>query len=692
MKFKQIRMTNFMRYKGDVVIDFSVDPEKNVTVILGDNAFGKTTIAQAFRWGLYGEVATTNYTNRKDVTLLNNEVIASMDMNAHKSVEVEITVLSDSHEYKFRRRQMFRRKSQNPAIYSVVPVTSSSLQMQLTDTDGKVTDWISNDGDGKNFKPNCVNETIANMFPQKLSSYFFFDGERWNNDQNSGRKEDVRKSINTILGISSVLRMKEHLKDGTPGNRSTVIRDLHTHIKGSTDEAKNLKASIERQEDNITKQQAILEQKTAEKAVAEEDIQRYGQILQDGKKAEEDQKELHRLEERIKVNENYRNSAYADLVRQFSNIDRYLAASLLPAIDKELSSIDLEGKDIPGVTSDTIDWLIEYGKCLCGADIEEGNEHYNALMQLREEVYPNKLGGPAKVFKGTLAEWRNDTDDLLDLMHEKADLYETAQTNVDSDERSKAQLEEKIDKKQNMEAVRKQYNLARANKDRADREIAVATASMEGSKKQIESLQNQLRGLEAQDKANRPFYLAISYAEELYKLADQYVDKYEKPTVAELNELIQKNFEKMFDSKDKYAKLDNDYQVRLYYRSLVGTADYEEENISVGERVSLNFAYIVSILELAEKRRLQDNTSDAVLSLPLVLDAPFSNLSSENTGTVAAKLPEFAEQVIIFMLDKDLEASGLNKFTDSQYRYRVTRDLSENNSTIILDQDLGGEI
>ena len=47
-----------MRYKGQNVIEFSCDEKRNVTVVLGDNTVGKTTIAQAFRWVLYGAVLT----------------------------------------------------------------------------------------------------------------------------------------------------------------------------------------------------------------------------------------------------------------------------------------------------------------------------------------------------------------------------------------------------------------------------------------------------------------------------------------------------------------------------------------------------------------------------------------------------------------------------------------------------------
>lgn len=51
-----------MRYKGENTIEFSCDPEKNVTVVLGENTAGKTTIAQAFRWALSVIWRTNKYT------------------------------------------------------------------------------------------------------------------------------------------------------------------------------------------------------------------------------------------------------------------------------------------------------------------------------------------------------------------------------------------------------------------------------------------------------------------------------------------------------------------------------------------------------------------------------------------------------------------------------------------------------
>ena len=99
-----------MRYKGDNELFFSTDEKKNVTVVLGDNTFGKTTLAQAFRWALYESLNDTSYTKKKDVVLLNNEVIAEMRGSQVQDVYVEIVVENEEEEFKFVRKASFNKK------------------------------------------------------------------------------------------------------------------------------------------------------------------------------------------------------------------------------------------------------------------------------------------------------------------------------------------------------------------------------------------------------------------------------------------------------------------------------------------------------------------------------------------------------------------------------------------------------
>ena len=145
MKIKSIKLHNFMRYKGDNELFFSTDNEKNVTVVLGDNTFGKTTLAQAFRWGLYESLNDTSYNKKKDVVLLNNEAAAELKSGVEK-VFVEIVVINQEEEIRFMRTATFNRKNVLSSDISVKQIGPTELTMQLKDENGIWGDVIPNSG------------------------------------------------------------------------------------------------------------------------------------------------------------------------------------------------------------------------------------------------------------------------------------------------------------------------------------------------------------------------------------------------------------------------------------------------------------------------------------------------------------------------------------------------------------------
>lgn len=692
MKFKEITLVDFMRYKGENTILFSMDDKKNVTAILGNNTVGKTTIVQAFRWGLYGEVITTNYTSKEQAVLLNKEVITEMGEHGIGEVRVEITMSdkidSGEREYKFVRKQSFKRPPTNPYSHEVVPVADAKLTVQISENgipqEKGVIDDKNND-----YKPGYVQSMINGFFPEKLSNYFFFDGERWNDKNN--KTEDIKQSINTILGISSILKLKEHLKEGNSAYRTNVIQKLNKKIKPTSAESQIYQKKLEQLERLIQNEENTIAQCEQDSSVAREDIAELEKTLEGNRSAEEAQMRLKALKNRIETNTRHRDAYFADFIKEFSSIDRLLTAELLPSVENVLSRVNLEGKDIPGVTSDTIDWLLENGTCLCGEKLIPEHSHYQALVKLREEVYPNKIGGPAKSLRSRLTEWQQSSKELISTLHSKAEEFETYQNDIDQDIDAYNELEHRIDQRRNMEEIRKKYNRAKENLENAQAKKGEAGGKISSYKKEIESNRKQLELLEKQDAQNKPIYIAIEYARAIYSKAVQDVEKMEKPTLNELNQIIAENFEKMFNSKEKYARLEKDYKIHMYYRSMNGFADVEEKNLSVGELLAVNFVYIVSILELANRRKKADPLKiNGATRLPLVLDAPFSNLSNENISLIAKKLPEFAEQVIIFMLDKDWEASGLKDYAMQEYCYRISKEAEANNSTITLS--VGGEL
>ena len=69
MLIKKLILHNFRQYIGTQEIEFSTDSERNVTVLIGVNTSGKTTLVRAFEWILY------NKNEFDDKVLLNRNLL-----------------------------------------------------------------------------------------------------------------------------------------------------------------------------------------------------------------------------------------------------------------------------------------------------------------------------------------------------------------------------------------------------------------------------------------------------------------------------------------------------------------------------------------------------------------------------------------------------------------------------------------
>lgn len=685
MKFESIKLHNFMRYKGDTELRFSCDDKKNVTVVLGDNTFGKTTLAQAFRWGLFEDLNTTNYTKKKDIVLLNNEVIATMTMGSRQAVSVEILIRQGTTQWRFTRTAYFKRKASNPNDMSIVQDGESKLTMIIYEN-GAPGPVINNNGENtgeakKKYKQGCVQETIENMLPRSLSNYFFFDGERWSDAR--AAKSEIKGSINTILGVTGLIEMKKHIKDG-PGK--TVLKSLRDMLKGSGDEYDRILAEISALDAAIDGYEQKIKEEEDACETSQRECDRLEKELNDHRQVEEDQKKLAQLESDIAQMNRDRDNYYADIIKLFSGSARFFAAQMLPRVDALLTNVDLEGKDIPGVTVDTVDYLINLGKCLCGEDLIEGSEAYKNLLQLRKVIPPEMIGGAAGKFRDLLASWQYDTRLLITDIEAKADDLDSIQDRIYEKSDEQDVIEKRMDRKANIAALRKSYSTMVSLVRQHQRKASDYTAARDHAIQERDKKNQTLTVISRQNQANQAVNRAITYAEAIYDVADRRLKKKQDGVFEQLNSIIAENFGKMFNDGEKYARLEPDYRIHIYYHSVGGTKDYEEQNLSNGEATAINFVYIVSVLELARRKAAEEagegETDSGIITLPLVLDGPFSTLSNDNTSLVAKKLPEFADQVIIFMLDKDWQSSGLDEFVLPDYCYRVNKEEKANSSTI----------
>lgn len=147
--------------------------------------------------------------------------------------------------------------------------------------------------------------------------------------------------------------------------------------------------------------------------------------------------------------------------------------------------------------------------------------------------------------------------------------------------------------------------------------------------------------------------LFIQYTEEILEwLSSTYKEK-ESFIRDELETKVNDIFEQMYHGHRRVS-IDKKYQV-----TLLTTIDDKE--IAAGEsegsnRVK-NFAFIAGLVALAKEKLIADAGDEgfnlASEPYPLVMDAPFSNADEIHTANISKVLPEIAEQVIMFVMQKD---------------------------------------
>ena len=189
MRFKKLILKDFFRYYGNQEIDCSVDKNKSVVVLIGENGRGKTTILSAFNWVLYDtllepliEENMLNYRKREEMT----------ETTTTESY-VELLFEENGVDYILKRSLEFKKDN-----YSRVTNLTSK---------GKTTIFkVESNGNRVEVNVQVFKERF--LIPKDLSGFFFFDGERINRLAKVDGKKEIKKAILNILGISHIERAK----------------------------------------------------------------------------------------------------------------------------------------------------------------------------------------------------------------------------------------------------------------------------------------------------------------------------------------------------------------------------------------------------------------------------------------------------------------------------------------------------
>ena len=631
MLIKTLRMENFRQFRGTTKVDFSCDPEKNVTIILGDNTFGKTTLLQAFNWCFYNKV---NFDQRPDF-LLNYELSEEMRNGEQQIVEVEITVLHDGTEYVITRTQRYTCANGNVRGESVPNIKVSYKQ---------------EDGQTESVKAAQVDNVINNILPEDLSTYFFFDTERVSS---ISTRKDVAEAVKGLLGLSIMDSAIKHL--GDRAKRATVIGKLY----GSMDLDGDAKAqeALNRIQTAEEKRNAIagqLEDCASQISQYDARKEQLDAILRDNQTTTTLQKKKEDLERRISLERKALSEAITQYFREFNAGSlAFFAQPLLSTASAFLKEVKVDDKGIRDLTKPTIMELIKRGRCICGQEIRDGNEAYQHLMAELAYVPPESIGNTVRHYKERLSSFSRPAERTYSSLDERYRAILRSKNRIQEWEDEHQTIGTQISGKENMRRyeqeladIRVRLRDIHAKKDRLNRDDGALKSDIDRWKKLYDSLT-------AVSEKNRQAMELIVYAEEIKGwLEETYKDK-ELTIREDLEAKVNEIFERMYHGHRRVT-IDAKYHVELL------TTVYDRE-IAAGEsegsnRVK-NFAFIAGLVAMAKGKIITDSSENGInLSsepYPLVMDAPFSNADETHTANISKVLPEIAEQVIMFVMQKD---------------------------------------
>lgn len=634
MLIEYLKMANFRQFKDETIINFSCDPVQNVTVILGNNTCGKTTLLQAFNWCFFNKVDLPH----KDM-LLNYEVGNNMPEGIQGEVSVEIGLQHGGVHYHIKRRRVFQKLNGK-----IVP------QGQYVDM------WYKEpDGQSQPILNNQIADKINSILPEKLSSYFFFDTERV---LAIGEGEDLSAAVKGLLGLSLLDNIVKHF--GKKTNGSSVIGQFYKEQAQFTSDANVNKAMDIINDDEEKKRD--LESKVKE---LENDIESYNkrltqlnQILAQASETQNLQEQRDRYERMLRDRKNEL-SRKKEEQRKLINKEG-LSFLLQPLIAKALAflkSTKVDDKGIKGLTAVTLQEILRRGVCVCGQKLEKNSDAYDHILKEIEYVPPASIGTLVRNYKESLNKYREDNNSLLADLKNNYLQIGSAEKDIEyyTDEINK--LSKQIAEKEDLS----KFEEERANISSRLRELGRSRDDKLAKKGSLEhEINERQKYVDAHindSTKSRDLRICMAYAENVSEWIQLIYSKSAKKVRDDLLSKVNDIFRKMYTGSRK-VELDDKYQVKLLADV---DGNYVESSMSEGLRRVKNFAFIAGLVALAKEKVIATTggvaeAEEVDLSsepYPLVMDAPFSNVDEKHTANIAKILPEVAEQVIMFVMQKD---------------------------------------
>lgn len=654
MLLKSLELENFRQFYGIQKIEFATDKMKNVTVVMGENTSGKTTLAQAFTWCLYG---TTKF---KSPEVMSNSVKEEMAIGESRAARVTITLLHNKLEYSITRSMEGKKSGPGKITYPSGPIQEIS--------------FLNIDGQTKYIKDADIGDLIKEILPEQISSYFFFDGERidlMSKDIQNGRGNEFSVAVKSLLGLSVLSSTIDHLY--VPGRgKTTVTRLFNEDFNQDNDkDFSNLTKLIEECDAELAQIDSRLLEIKDEKLAAENIRDRVQKKIEENRTSKDLGEERVRLRKEIDDIAEKRARLESGLLLNFNqNAHAYfmspLAKKALGVIDNEVIIDTVVAR---GVSADTLDDIAEKGQCICGTTITDGSDEYNTLEELRQLVPPESIGTMITTYENLAKPYREDSL-LFPTISNGLTSIRDYQKQIDDKLKTLNRISDTLSGMEDVSELEKRHIHACKEVNGYEEEIGELNTDKGRfihEKKKAETEKNSLQVNDIQNKRIKSF---LSYTKFIHDRLNKIYKSEENEIRGDLETAINEVFQNTFDGSFS-LKLDDKYNITV--QDLKAAATDSAPETSEAQNITIIFAFIAGVIKLARDEKKERSEMIITETYPLVMDAPLSNFDKRRIKAVSEIMPTIAEQVVLFIkdIDGELAEQYLGESIGAKYSIKV---------------------
>lgn len=651
LHINKIIIKNFRPYFG--IQSFAFGREEGLSIILGDNGIGKTSLIKAIKFVLYNELDSVGTFKIK-----NEMNIIAWEQQTYEFF-VALDFLYNNEQYVLKRVVRVKSGLNEP---------TSDLDFENTVTLIKNEIMLSKDE---------TNKILKNIIPKEISEYILFEGEtisKYKNLLDNNKNQEIYDSIRKILGIKVLENSKidlENQLDKYNGEKLQKIKENNKNL--------NLQKELEK---NIEKQKAIEKNKND----LEEKLKDINEKINEYKQTLENNQRIHKIIDKKRILENDLNLIEQDIKNQIESIKKILKqykTFCYDVINYQISNISDDVENIKKVDEKNkiIDNEIKISKEVinssqckyCGHEINHINtqkikekinlmESEKTTISDEDLIKLNKYNSKVETLRVIISSIKKE-DFKKDIINIESEIQEKLIKKQNCKENIKSINDQidNLDTVDNIEKALSNWSINLKNKGICEEQIAKDEETIKEIKKIIDNLMKKEHGI-----------VDFSIIDNKIEKTKILINIFSK-SISEYSENMRKKVQK--DATDMFKKISENSEYdclefdQHYGLKLFDIYNRPVPNISTGYMTLITISLIYG---------LHNNSS---LTGTIILDAPFSVLTNFHRNKIINAFLSLSPQVLLFVYKDQIDLESIRNIMKDKLinEYEIYQNKEEQN-------------